>query len=335
MDLERYIAIDDVCAWPNLTRLADGTLAATIYNRPTHGRWYGDVEVWGSADGRRWERRGVAAPGEPPGNRMNVAAGMARDGALVAIASGWTPVLAPGASEAGFQFDVRRVLAPRVCRSADGGRTWERADTVSVPKDDEWFIPFGDVTAGEAGLAVPFYSARPDTSRQANTAWLLRSDDDGHTWGDASIIAADDYNETDILHLGRGHWLAACRTLADGHVELFASSDDGRSWQGRGPMTLPRQHPPHLARLADGRLLLTYGIRNEGLYGIGARLSGDAGATWGPPRLLVDLDDASDGGYPSSVPLEDGTIVTAYYANRATAHRRYHMGVALWRWKEG
>lgn len=327
---ERYVAIDNVCAWPNVTTLDDGTLAVAIYNRPVHGRWHGDVEVWGSQDGRLWGQRGTAAAGEPPGNRMNVAAGKAGDGHLVVIASGWTPVLPPGASQDGFEFAVRSVLPPRVCRSADGGRTWERADSVRAPRGDEWFIPFGDVTPGPAGLAVPFYSARPATSRAANTAWFFRSSDEGRTWGDASVIAADDYNETDILHLDAGRWLAACRTLGDGHVELFASDDDGRGWERRGPLTLPRQHPPHLTRLADGRILLTFGIRNEGLYGIGARFSHDDGVTWGAPRLLVALDDASDGGYPSSAQLPDGTIATAYYANRVAAHRRYHMGVALW-----
>ena len=79
--MERYIAIDDVCAWPNLTVLADGTLAGAIYNRPVHGRWHGDVEIWASTDeGCSWQKRGTAAPGEPPGNRMNVAAGAAANG---------------------------------------------------------------------------------------------------------------------------------------------------------------------------------------------------------------------------------------------------------------
>ena len=39
-------------------------------------------------------------------------------------------------------------------------------------------------------------------------------------------------------------------------MQLFASDDDGRSWQNRGPMTPPGQHPAHLLRLADGRILL-------------------------------------------------------------------------------
>ena len=41
-------AIQKVCAWPNLTVLGDGTLAVAIYNRPVHGRWHGDVEIWAS-----------------------------------------------------------------------------------------------------------------------------------------------------------------------------------------------------------------------------------------------------------------------------------------------
>lgn len=328
--MERYIAIDNVCAWPNLTRLADGTLLASIYNRPIHGRWHGDVEVWASQDdGRIWQRRAAAAPGEPPGNRMNVAAGCAANGDMIVIASGWTPVLEPGTEDPDYSFRERQVLDARVCRSTDGGHTWERADTVTVPDaQDRWSIPFGDIVAGPAGLAVPFYSSPPDGSR--NTAWMLRSSDDGRTWGDASRIAADDYNETDILHLGDGCWLAACRTLTDGHVQLFGSTDDGRTWEDRGPVTLPRQHPPHLASLADGRVLLTYGIRNEGLYGVGTRVSGDGGATWSAPQLLVQFEGAIDGGYPSSSQCDDGTIVTAYYANRIAAHGRYHMGVVRW-----
>jgi hypothetical protein len=328
--LERYIAIDNVCAWPNLTALPDGTLAATIYNRPIHGRWQGDVEVWVSTDdGRLWEKRGTAAPGQPPGNRMNVAAGCAANGDLLVIASGWTPVLEPGTDDPDFDFLTRDCLKARVCRSADGGRTWERADTVPLPNEtDRWSIPFGDIVEGPDGLVASCYSGSAHETH--HTAWMMRSNDDGRTWGDASIIAADDFNETDILHLGAGRWLAACRTHKDAHVQLFASDDDGRSWQDNGPLTLPAQCPSHLTRLADGRILFTFGIRNLGLRAVGVRFSDDEGGNWSAPRVLLSYEGATDGGYPSSSQLEDGTIVTVFYANRIPGHGRYHMGVARW-----
>src|ERR1035441_6882691 len=86
----RFIAIDNVCAWPNLNVLPDGTIIATIFNQPSHARMEGDVECWSSADGQFWTKRGVAAKHDPMANRMNVAAGLTHDGQLVVLASGWS-----------------------------------------------------------------------------------------------------------------------------------------------------------------------------------------------------------------------------------------------------
>ena len=148
-------------------------------------------------------------------------------------------------------------------------------------------------------------------------------------WGGGSMIAADDCNETDILHPGAGRWLVVYRTKLDYHVQLFASDDDGRSWQDRGPLTESAEHPAHLLRLADGRLLFTFGIRT-GKRGVGVRFSDDEGVSWSEPRIIVRCEGASDGGYPSSSQCADGTVVTAYYSNRINAHMRYHMGVVRW-----
>jgi len=45
------IAVDNVCAWPNLTRLNDGSIIATIFNQPSHGSMAGDVDCWATTDG--------------------------------------------------------------------------------------------------------------------------------------------------------------------------------------------------------------------------------------------------------------------------------------------
>jgi len=70
--MERYIAIDNVCAWPNVTNMPDQSIVAMIFNQPVHGRWEGDVECWGSEDdGYTWHKRGVPAQHEPGTNRMS------------------------------------------------------------------------------------------------------------------------------------------------------------------------------------------------------------------------------------------------------------------------
>ena len=87
------------------------------------------------------------------------------------------------------------------------------------------------------------------------------------------------------------------------------------------------QHPAHLLQLRDGRVLLSYGNRTSD-RGVDVRLSNDHGKTFGPPLRVVDFQ--GDGGYPSSVQLPDGQVLTAYYASAIEGHHRYHMGVVVW-----
>lgn len=330
--MERYVAVDNVCAWPNLTMLPDGAMAATIFNQPTHGGWEGDVECWASEDeGRLWTLRGIAALHEPETNRMNVAAGLARDGALIVIASGWSRRLPPGEYSSPHEGDV---LAPWVCRSVDGGRTWTRSDATPSPpaETNREVIPFGDIVVlADGTLGVSFYGGG---TPGGDSAYFYTSADDGRTWSLRSTICAGRANETTPVVLPGGRVLVAARTPGSACLNLFESDDHGNTWRDLGPVTLPRQHPGHLLLLADGRLLLTFGIRNPGYYGVGVRVSSDLGQTWGTPRFLVDFELATDGGYPATLQAGDGTLVTAYYCNGVPAHQRYHLGVVRWRLDE-
>ena len=52
----RHVAAENYCAWPNVTQLRDGTLAAIAYNRPSHAKMEGEVECWTSRDGAAWKK---------------------------------------------------------------------------------------------------------------------------------------------------------------------------------------------------------------------------------------------------------------------------------------
>ena len=175
----RYVAIDNVCAWPNLATLRDGTIIATIFNKPTHGRAEGDVEVWATSDGLFWSKRGTAAPHEDSANRMNVAVGKANSGDLIVLSSGWTLKK----DDKGKVLSLVEILAPWICRSSDGGTTW-KIDKESFPRTTEGrteYIPFGDVLpGGDGALHVTCYAR--DRKTKQDGVWMFRSADDGKTW---------------------------------------------------------------------------------------------------------------------------------------------------------
>lgn len=258
---------------------------------------------------------------------MNVAAGLAHDGSLVVLASGWSRRNPVGIFSSAHEGEVLPMWA---CRSKDGGRSWSHQAAVTPPqgKSDK-IIPFGDIIQlPNQTLGVCIYGWAPT---HEHNAYFYTSTDGGQAWVIRGTLREGNANETTPLALRDGRLLAAARTLDDQHLELFNSEDGGATWKSSGPVTLGFQHPGHLLYLRDGRILLSYGIRNKGLYGVGARLSPDSGRTWSPPRVLVDFQTATDGGYPSSVETDDGTIVTAYYCNGIPAHQRYHMGVVRWK----
>jgi len=317
------VGVRDVCAWPNLTLLPDETIVAMIYNQPSHLTHVGgDLECWASTDGgETWSKRGTPAPHEPKTSRANVAAGLAHNGDLIALVSGWG-------------YAPRRRLPPWVCRSSDRGRTWsvdKSRSAVFFPDGADYedrgqrmIKPFGDIVALPGGtLAASFY-------HDYGTVWIHFSSDDGRTWSEASVLSNDHRGETAILRLRSDRWLAASRVERGPDEKtplwglgLFVSRTDGRTWTPKGPLTTAFQHPGHLLRLEDGRVLLTFGMRDIGAIGI--RVSDDEGQTWRPGEVLQRLGKG-DLGYPATVQLGDGSLVTAYYYSKPA----YHMGVVQW-----
>jgi len=356
--IARTVGVTNVCAWPNLTPLPDGAVIATIFNQPCHGLWEGDIDCHATTDGgATWHLRGTPAPHQPATARMNVAAGRSGSGDLIVLASGWShrPPPPPEGTPAEGHRPPAAVLPIWVCRSTDGGTTWTHAEGVELPSRSrlaaerglalsDRLIPFGDVIEINDGLlGVCLYGSHPDT--KTTDTYFFTSADDGRTWRFAAVIAADGYNETTPLRLPSGDLLACARTVKPRqYLELFRSADNGLHWTLEGVVSETLQHPAHLLMLADGRLLLTYGDRTrqwERLLpdgskdpaamprGILVRTSADDGRTWSEPARIAGFD--GDGGYPATVQLADGRLLTAFYASRTPRHDGYQMATVAWR----
>jgi len=353
---ERFIAIDDTCGWPLITLMPDGTLNCLIWPHPVHGYTEGAAELWVSTDGGKfWKKAGVPVPNLPAQNRMNVAGGLAADGSYVALISGWDKRLPAGwrpdpgdPKRSGSYFVGANTLNPVPTISSDGGRTWTQYPAVDAKQPSgQGIIPFGRIaTLDDRTLGVMMYR---------DEAAFFVSTDGGATWQKRGQLAGGrTFNETAWLRIDNGDLFAASRSYGAGnsgthaasggrvgqHLEAYRSTDGGRTWKAEGALTLPMQHPADLTRLPDGRVLLSYGVRNDGDWGINVRIGDPEARAWSAPLRLVDLEGSTnqpnlaqpqrDGGYPSTVVLADGTLITAYYTRGVPAHQRYHVGVVRW-----
>ncbi len=319
------IAVANVCAWPNLTMLPNGEVLTAIYNQPSHGMWEGDLEAWVSNDqGETWSRRSTIAEHDRPGiQRSNCSVGFAHNQDLVALCGGWANRSKKRSKSQPFREEDR--MPVHLFRSSDHGHNWHRKSEMPRSPDGELGTPFGDIVrAGDQRLATTMYAHRPDDS---TAVWLVESDDDGHTWRWTSMIN-ELGNETVILPVDDSRWIAASREEHDTHLEQFDSDDGGKTWRRIGPLTLPWQVTGHLTRLRDGDILLSYGNRCPNNYGVDARFSRDGGATWSAPLRIMD-NPMRDSGYPSTVELDDGRLLTACYT-QLPGEYQYEMRVATW-----
>ena len=322
--IDRYVAVDNVCAWPNLVLLPDGTILAFIFDQPNHGNTPGDVACWASVDGGRlWKHRSTATQHEPGTIRVNHAVGLGHDGDILLLVSGW---------------GNDKFLDVWICRSHDNGRTWTtEKNRFPVPEGMRYVIPFGDVIAfGEKDLAVSAYSE--EWGGGPCTALLYFSGDNGRSWPIHKVISPGKdiwglLNETCMLRLQDGRWLAGGRTKPPSEmIKCYLSQDEGDHWEHIGDLTENDEHPGDFTQLKDGRILLTYGDRQRPVLGLKVRVGDANGRHWQQAQQLIDdVDGTRDCGYPSTVQLSDGTLVTAYYAKKTKPHSRYHMAIVRWR----
>ncbi len=218
-------------------------------------------------------------------------------------------------------------------QSTDGGKTWQSRELKLPPLA---FLMGSSAPRGvklpDDTVVIPCYGAASKDD-PAGRAYVLRSGDKGRTW--ELITAAYDgrhsLNEGDLIVAGGrivGLWRseggkAAAPPYELGFLYQTESSDEGKTWSR--PRRLPIWgYPPDLLRLKNGAILVSYGYRRPP-YGIRACFSRDEGRTWDWKHEVILRDDAlpegpqaahasvGDLGYPHTVELSDGTLVTAYY----------------------
>jgi len=205
--------------------------------------------------------------------------------------------------------DRKAELGEWIIRSTDGGKSWSTRIPTVVNS------PHGPIQLKDGRL---LYAGKKLWAEDKKIG-VAESRDDGHTWQWLAEIPTrqgdkNAYHELHAVEAADGTLIAQIRNhneVNKGETLQTESTDGGKTWaepHSIGVWGLPS----HLLRLRDGRLLMSYGHRRKP-FGNQARLSTDNGKTWGEPILLSGDGKGGDLGYPSTVELKDGTLLTVWY----------------------
>jgi hypothetical protein len=338
---------------PRIVRLADGTILLSHRAGTRRESADGRPHLLRSRDeGQSWEDLG--RPFDPPSAAGWDLRGMGmtqlRGGDVLAVVIGLDkrldrPVYNPDG-------EGLVPIANHFVRSPDQGATWPSVWALTgqpIPQTASQgllTLPDGDVL-----MTFETFKEYDEPGIWRYKGGMLRSHDDGRTWGEQVISAASDFEgdphdtmwwDPRIARLGDGtlvqfYYAFRHRTSGEGPVHAAWSGDDGRTWTPPAPTTLDGQATYPIALPGgDGRRLLTFRQRRSGAGTMIAACSTDGGRTFDLDAQAVVYEHgqtsagAADGslssfdylismdrftfGHPCGVPLGPDRALLVWYA---------------------
>lgn len=280
-----------------------------------------------SRDGGRTWQEVEALPEGAVGDRPGAVATLP-DGALGQIGQNWRKYYPPERLpefEGKYRIERPGTYKPDwfavnsggwLGRSEDQGKTWTKTQIPALDTYVSCSSPWSSIRLLDGRLLRAFMvlSSKEDSgdvyvtmTRDGRTAETVRA------MGDPAEKLR--FTEETLAHqTSQGAiWLLTRVEGGDDQLWQAVSRDQGKTWTSQ-PSGIVGHPPSGLVKLADGRLVLTYGHRHPP-YGIRAVVSTDEGLTWDTEHLITLRNDGAgyDLGYPRSLLLPDGTILTVYY----------------------
>ena len=343
--------------WPTLAKMDDGTLVAVASGfRNEHVCPFGRNVFCTSADeGRTWSSPRVAND-SPLDDRDTGVVCLGGDTLLLSwfttdnrsnghraspeVAPIWQRELARITDDKGARW-----AGAWICTSDDAGDSWKAP--VRVPLT----APHGPIRLRSGALLYfgkDFGRNMDEFVTGVGAIAAMTSTDEGQTWKRLGSVPmcegteAGNYHEPHVAELADGKLVGLIRfatAAGEGDDDIMGllkfsllqsvSTDGGQTWSRAEPLGF-HGSPPHLLAHSSGALVCVYGYRQEP-YGERAMISRDGGDSWDYDFILRDDGPDRDLGYPSSVELADGSILTMYYQKIESADEKCSLLWSRWR----
>lgn len=201
--------------------------------------------------------------------------------------------------------------------SDDYGVTW--SENIPVPMT----APHGPNVGVDGCPIFMGRIGRDSNPENVSRIGFYHSADGGRTWDLRGVVPKPDDLITDMMHephvvqLPNGRLIGAirvhCRPVQpDFTVYITISDDGGYTWSMPECIGVDGS-PPHLMVHSSGAVICSYACRNGDKRSERACVSYDNGETWTEDYELNADVPYNDLGYPATVELSDGSLLTVYY----------------------
>lgn len=327
--LSIYEKRDAYCAWPAIARAANGDILILFTRTEEHMAPNGEILLSRSTDNAQTWLPPAIVYDTPIDDRESGITTLADGSLLTHLRSvRFDAATYQNLPDTAYPTELISrwsdyVEKPEYQNSASLSRAWQ---TVSRDHGVTWSKPTPGVDSIHGGIQLQDGSLLAASYRDEGGNIGVHATSNPETaWSKISTVECPQpesirFGEPHILQLSSGRIIMMIRATAkpydDGsprcHLWTSYSDDNGASWAPAYETPL-WGFPPHLLQLSDGRILCSYGYRRTP-FGQRACISED-GITWKLEDEVVLRDDAvnKDLGYPVSIELEPGHILTVYY----------------------
>ena len=336
-------------AWPSIAKLPSGLYAMVCSGyRRNHVCPFGKVVISYSKDAVKW-----TAPApilDTPLDDRDAGITVFKDNVLITSfnntrefqrkAVDWYPytasekVMIHAFIDGISDFEEQEYLGPIASISYDGGFTF------SLPYKIPITAPHGPTVLADESLLMVGTTIESGKMHQKVMSY---KSNDGITWHSGIILdVPKTVNGKEVLFC-EPHAVQAdngdiivhirCQSIkGDFGDEIFTiyqaiSHDNGKTYSPFEPLDM-QGSPPHLLKMSDGTILCSYGYRKHP-FGQRAMVSRDNGKTWIKDLIIRDDGINWDLGYPASIEIEKGKVLTVYYQKHEPNGNAY-IGSTIW-----